>query len=85
MGFVGASFPVVVSLTHGDPHFAAYISLAYAAGYTGMMASPIHMCLVLTKDYFKASFGGIYRTLVPLSLIIFLFALAWFAMLRSIG
>jgi uncharacterized protein len=82
MGFVGASFPVVVSLTGHNPHFAAYISLAYASGYVGMMASPIHMCLVLTKDYFKALFGGIYRTLLPLCATIFLFALGWFAFLR---
>ena len=65
VGFVGASFPIVISmLDHGvmtsDMRFA-YLALVYSLGYVGMMLSPVHLCLIVTKDYFKADFPGIYR------------------------
>ncbi len=68
VGFVGASFPLVISLLpasvmESDVKFA-YLALAYSFGYMGMMLSPVHFCLILTKDYFKANLGGIYRLLI---------------------
>jgi uncharacterized protein len=85
LGFVGASFPLVISLVGQRPDYAAWISMAYAAGYVGMMLSPVHMCLVLTKNYFEGStFWGIYKALMPLCAAVFVFALAWFFVLRGI-
>ena len=78
---MGASFPLVLSLTSGLPEAASYITLAYGFGYLGMMLSPIHFCLVLTKDYFKAQMAGIYRLLLPLCALTALFVLGWWAVL----
>lgn len=69
VGFVGASFPLVISLLpesvlHSDARFA-YLTLAYACGYAGMMLSPVHLCLILTRDFFKSDFLGIYRWILP--------------------
>ncbi|UCG14370.1 MAG: DUF401 family protein [Deltaproteobacteria bacterium] len=63
IGFVGASFPLVVPLFAGLPpmDFLLHASLAYAAGYMGMMLSPVHLCLLVTRDYFKASLAASYR------------------------
>ena len=65
IGFVGASFPLVVPLFSGlaPLDFLAHASLAYAAGYMGMMLSPVHICLLVTRDYFKASLAASYRHL----------------------
>lgn len=65
IGFVGASFPLVVPLFSGGSQvdFLAHASLAYAAGYMGMMLSPVHICLLVTRDYFKASLADTYRRL----------------------
>ena len=41
------------------------ILLAYAGGLMGIMVSPVHLCLVLTKKYFGASFKGLYMRLLP--------------------
>jgi len=30
----------------------------------GVMISPMHLCLVVTKDYFKADMGKIYKMLI---------------------
>jgi integral membrane protein (TIGR00529 family) len=35
------------------------LSLAYIGGYLGVMASPVHLCLVLTAEYYKASIGRV--------------------------
>ncbi len=42
------------------------LMLAYVGSYTGVMMSPVHLCLVLTRDYFEANLAKVYRRLVPL-------------------
>jgi hypothetical protein len=68
IGFVGATFPLIISLAGGGAHGA--VTFAFAAGFTGVLFSPVHVCLVLTREYFKAEMGGIYRRmLLPASLV----------------
>jgi integral membrane protein (TIGR00529 family) len=63
IGFVGATFPLLVPLFAGlSPlDFLLHASLAYVSGYVGMMLSPVHICLLVTRDYFKASLAASYR------------------------
>jgi integral membrane protein (TIGR00529 family) len=63
IGFVGATFPILVPLFAGMStlDFLVHASLAYVSGYVGMMLSPVHICLLVTKDYFKASLAASYR------------------------
>ena len=57
------TFPILIPLFKEGPHFVDYMQLAFASGICGNMVSPLHTCLVLTKDYFHADWGGIYRLL----------------------
>ena len=59
IGYVGATFPLLVSLPGGSSPEA--IVLAFAAGFVGVLLSPTHVCLILTREYFHASLTGIYR------------------------
>ncbi|MFA6449471.1 MAG: DUF401 family protein, partial [bacterium] len=82
VGFVGASFPLVISLlpasvVHTDVRFA-YLTLAYSCAYVGMILSPVHLCLIMTKDYFKADLGGIYKKLLLPCLIVLTGGIALF-------
>jgi len=56
VGFVGASFPIVLSLLGLAPSanqvFVTTI-LAYSFGYVGMLLSPVHVCLVVTSEHFQ--------------------------------
>jgi hypothetical protein len=65
VGFVGASFPIIISILPAgvidSTDRFAYFTLAYVMGYAGMMLSPVHLCLIVTKDYFKADFFKIYK------------------------
>ncbi len=63
VGYVGAAFPLLISLAGGGS--AASIAFAFASGFIGVLLSPVHVCLVLTREYFKADMGGIYRRTVP--------------------
>jgi hypothetical protein len=67
IGFVGASFPLIVPLLASQGHgldFQAMAMLGYAAGFMGMMLSPVHLCLLVTQDYFGANLWSTYRRLV---------------------
>ncbi|MCD5391027.1 DUF401 family protein [candidate division NPL-UPA2 bacterium] len=65
VGFVGSSFPLLLSLLPGAPaDYIQYIVLAYGCGYTGVLLSPVHICLILTRDYFKANLVGIYKLIL---------------------
>lgn len=65
-GFVGVSFPLVLSLLESmpdNPSIRPYVVLAYAAGHIGMMVSPIHLCYVVSNRYFETTFGATIRLL----------------------
>jgi integral membrane protein (TIGR00529 family) len=73
--FVGISYPVLFSFLSPNGVNYGYMMLAYGAGFAGVMLSPVHLCLVVTKSYFKVSFTEIYRMLLPASLVLVLSAL----------
>lgn len=56
LGYVGLSIPIVIGLisSSGIP-FKAGIVIASAFGYSGMMLSPLHVCMVVTIQHFKSS------------------------------
>jgi integral membrane protein (TIGR00529 family) len=58
---IGIGFPILIPLFQSDPHFLNYMVLAFASGISGDLLSPFHLCLILTKDYFRADLKGVYR------------------------
>ncbi|MBD3322111.1 MAG: DUF401 family protein [Chitinivibrionales bacterium] len=67
MGFVGASFPLVFAIIGENPDFnvvAATTALAFGFGYVGMLLSPVHICLVVTNEYFKSRLVTSYPRLI---------------------
>ncbi len=59
---VGVSFPVIIGLANAAGiSLLAILSFSYAAAFMGTMASPVHFCLLLTKEYFHDKFGAVYR------------------------
>ncbi len=73
VGFVSTSFPLLIIFSGGAD--LNVINLAFVAGYIGVLLSPVHLCLVLTREYFKADMWGIYKKIIPGCLIILLCAL----------
>lgn len=79
VGFVGSTFPILLNLKEVLPY---EISIAFVAGYIGVLISPLHLCLILTKDYFMADLRGIYKRISLATALIFFIALIEFAVLR---
>jgi len=66
-GFVGASFPIIFALLGADPPAATAVAatvLSYSFGYIGMMLSPLHVCYVVTCEYFGTSLFAVYPRLI---------------------
>lgn len=68
VGYIGASFPVIIRLLGTDPGTAALFAtvvLGHTSGFLGMIFSPIHVCLIVTNEYFKtnllSSLAGLWK------------------------
>ena len=88
VGFIGTSFPFVIALMHAPGSGLtplATLFLAYGCGYVGLLLSPVHLCLLLSREYFKAPFPGVYRLLAAPSLLVILFALAGYGVFTWLG
>jgi len=64
VGFVGISFPILIALLETGGSDISHIVLAYGMGFVGVLLSPVHLCLLVTKDYFNAQFDQVYRSLL---------------------
>lgn len=80
VGFVGSTFPLIMSIA-GNASVST-ISFAFAAGFLGVLLSPVHICLILTREYFKADIWGIYKLMIPGCIIIFIAAIVQYLLLR---
>ncbi len=80
VGFVGSTFPLIMSIA-GEPSIGV-ISFAFASGFLGVLLSPVHICLVLTREYFKADMWGVYKKIIPAGSIVFLVAVVEYLILR---
>ena len=68
---LGIGLPVLLPIiVQGEPNLY-YAMLAFTGSFVGVMISPMHLCLVVTRNYFKVDMGKIYKMLIlPLTIII---------------
>jgi integral membrane protein (TIGR00529 family) len=87
MGFVGTSFPLIIPMfpeDHGLGYFAC-AALSFTFGFMGMMLSPVHLCFLVTKDYYHASLFRSYRYLVLPTLSVLVTATSLFFLVRALS
>ncbi|HEC33971.1 MAG TPA: DUF401 family protein [Chloroflexi bacterium] len=58
-------FPIVLPLIGHSPLEPSLAVWAWAGGFLGVMMSPAHLCLSLTRVYFQADWGPLYRRIGP--------------------
>jgi len=63
--FVGITFPILLPFIGIDNPNLSYIMLSYAGGFAGVLLSPVHLCLIVTRDYFKSNLIKVYKLLLP--------------------
>ncbi len=66
IAFVGTTFPIIISLiqSYGEAHLMLpYMILAMVSGFVGVLISPLHLCILLSNEYFETSLFQVYRHL----------------------
>jgi integral membrane protein (TIGR00529 family) len=66
IAFVGSTLPILVSMIQslGEAQFLpAYVMLILVSGFTGVMLSPMHLCFLLSNEYFGVTLISVYRHL----------------------
>ena len=69
--FVGIAFPILLPLMIRSQPNLTYAMLAYAGGFAGVLLSPFHLCLIVTREYFKADLRKLYKLLfLPVTFVV---------------
>jgi len=87
IGFAGAAFPIVVGFINAGEismQPMAALVLAFSMGYAGMMLSPVHLCFLLTVEYFSASLIKVYRYILPCVLSVMVFGVMLYQVLQTL-
>jgi uncharacterized protein len=85
VGFAGASIPVVVATLGNDPSLGVLLStvmFAYTCGFMGTMLSPLHVCLIVTCDYYESGFVKALRSIIFPALIMMGFAFSYMQLIQ---
>ena len=87
IAYVGTTFPILISLIQGlgqEHLMLPYMMLAMTSGYMGVLVSPLHLCLLLSNEYFHTSLMPVYRYLRLPCTALMVTALVYFWVLRAI-
>ncbi len=60
--FVGIAFPLFIPMVGKN---IDGISLLYISGFAGVLLSPLHLCLVLSAEFFGAKLIKVYKYIFP--------------------
>ncbi len=78
---VGMILPLLLPL-FGD--YGVYVvGIIYVGLIAGYIASPMHLCLILTNSYYKSELRGVYRYLVPSAIALYLSAMAYYIFMNG--
>ena len=69
----------------GDPSECRVRLAAHDIERIGMMLSPIHLCLLVSRDFFGASLLPLFRHVVPCIAAMAVFTLLVFALYQALG
>jgi hypothetical protein len=72
---VGLTIPIFLHLLPEGTAGLGYIGLLFVSSKMGYLISPMHLCIALTKEYFKADIAGVYRELIIPMIVITITAL----------
>ncbi|MCJ7789109.1 MAG: DUF401 family protein [Candidatus Atribacteria bacterium] len=62
---LGIGLPILLPIIVQGEANLYYAMIVFTGSFAGQMISPMHLCLVVTKNYFKADIGKIYKMLIP--------------------
>ncbi len=81
LAYVGVSLPILIPLiqTYGESAFIfPYVMLVMVCGFLGVLFSPLHLCYILSNQYFNTTMGPVYKYLWKPCLGVFLVGIGYF-------
>lgn len=91
VAFVGATFPIILGVLHNlgaatgvDIPLLPYLTLGLFAGFVGVMVSPLHVCFILSCQFFGVDLASAWRRLLIPCALLLAFGIAWFFVLLRI-
>lgn len=85
IAFIGATFPLLIGLSQQLGQGEAILpllALGLFSGFAGVMGSPLHICFILSCQYFNVDLARTWRRLLLPCLGLVLFGLGYFLVLR---
>ncbi len=80
ISYSAIALPLLTAFTGlGSNLIPKNLMLVFGAGLLGVMMSPLHLCLILTSEYYSADLGRVYRCLIPAGIV--LMSVVWIAYL----
>jgi integral membrane protein (TIGR00529 family) len=78
---VGMILPLLLPLL-GE--YGVYVvGIIYVGLIAGYIASPMHLCLILTNSYYKSELRSVYRYLVPSAIALYVSAMAYYIFMNG--
>lgn len=81
LSYTSVALPLLTSFTGTEDIVNSHLFIIFLGGITGVMLSPMHLCLVFTAQYFRARLYSVYRYLIPASLLTLLISLPFLKVL----
>jgi len=94
VAFVGSTFPILLGilgagaatgLPADNPHFVPCLVLGLFAGFTGVMVSPLHVCFILSCQFFGVDMAQAWRRLLIPCALLLSCGIAWFFVLLRLA
>ncbi len=88
VGFIGVTFPILIGILGHSPlqeYTVPLVILGLAAGNVGQLLSPLHVCLVVTSEYFTTTLAGMLRILLVPVLVLFSGSALWALAALALG
>jgi len=83
LAFVGTTFPLIFSIIQTlHAPVLPYIMLAFASGVIGVLLSPMHLCFVLSIEYFKVEFKDAHQQLYLPCFFMLVGIILWFWVIK---
>ncbi len=82
MACVGITLPLVMALLPEGESVLPWLSLSLTTGFTGTMISPLHICFVLSCEYFRIDLTSAWRRLPAPCLLFAAYGVLYFFVVR---
>jgi uncharacterized protein len=91
VAFVGSTFPIILGIIGAgplggaapasSPQLLPHLVLGLFAGFTGVMISPLHVCFILSCQFFGVDLAQAWRRLLAPCALLLACGIAWFFVL----